>query len=100
MGAGKSVYKTVVMRGERSMADIEVKEQESFITRPFLVSMLECIKRFYDDPENWKRYAAWHQKKYGCAPKRAYGQVEEHRTASGNRIADKERSAKNEGHTN
>lgn len=34
------------------------------------VALLICemAKRFYSDPENVKRYEAWHLQEYGCLP--------------------------------
>lgn len=28
----------------------------------------EMAKRFYSDPENVKKYEAWHLQEYGCLP--------------------------------
>lgn len=58
-----------------------VEAGESFITRPFVSSVLGCVKQFYDDPENWKRFAEWHRQKYGCEPRPGYGKPMERKEA-------------------
>lgn len=35
------------------------------------VQVLRMAKNFYSDPENTRKFAEWHKKKYGCLPEGA-----------------------------
>ncbi|QNK41855.1 gas vesicle protein GvpG [Caproicibacter fermentans] len=44
-------------KGEKCVVSDHVAEQ-----------VLEMARRYFSDPENVKKYEAWHLKTYGCLP--------------------------------
>ena len=49
---------------------VKEKEIERCIVSDHVAKqVLEMAKKFYSNPENMKKYAAWYQKTYGCQPK-------------------------------
>jgi len=46
---------------------VKEKEIERCIVSDHVAKqVLEMAKKFYSNPENMKKYAAWYQKTYGC----------------------------------